>query len=248
VQDIDSYDKGYYEEREYGFSAESRSDHNLILKLLKIKTQDRILDIGCGFGVLLEKIPSRKKAGIETNDFAIKECRKRGLSVIKADVEKGLPYKDSSFEVVIMNNVIEHLQKPGFTLRECFRVLVPKGKIVITTPILSSLAVGLDPTHCSEMSIKEMKSLLEKHGFKILGQYASGVAFLYPFLNNLLFKPCKFLRKMLGKEKRCRKGVVLIDSARVLADKSFLKPLSMYRKHFLGLGLSQLILAQKEGK
>ncbi len=114
------YGQKYYKEYEFGFKAEGRSDHERILELLKVKAQDRVLEIGCGFGVLLKRIPSEKKTGIETNDEAIEECRKRGLSVIKTNAEKGLPFKGSSFDIVIMNEVIEHLKNPILFLKSVF--------------------------------------------------------------------------------------------------------------------------------
>lgn len=244
VDNISLYDQRYYEEYEFGFQAEERSDHKRILELLKPKADDRVLEIGCGFGVLLKKIPSAKKIGIETNDIAIRKCRKRELSVIKADAEKGLPFKDSSFDIVIMNEVLEHLKTPGFVLEECFRILVPRGKIVLTGPARNFFLRDISATHLSEMTIKEMRELVQECGFKVLSQEVCGISFLYPLLENLLFKPFRLLRYIF-RRKQEERSVRLIDSCHGLADRTFLKPLSHYRKRFLGLGLNQLILAQK---
>lgn len=248
MNDIGLYDQKYYKECEFGFKTEGRSDHNRILELLKVKAKDRVLDIGCGFGVLLKRIPAKRKMGIETNDVAIKECHKRGLSVIKADVEKGLPFKKSSFDIVIMNEVIEHLKMPQFIFKECFRILMPEGKVIITTPVRSFFAHELSPTHFSEMTIRKMRGLVQKCRFKILTYEVCGISFLYPLLENFFFKPFRLLR-CFSKGKQGEKTVKLMDSCHGLADRTFLKPLSLYRKHFLGLGWNQLILAQKkEGK
>jgi methionine biosynthesis protein MetW len=238
------YNQKYYEEQEFGFSAEERSDHKHILELLKPKANDKVLEIGCGFGVLLKKIPSRKKMGIETNDTAIRKCRKLGLSITKANAEKGLSFNDSSFDIVIMNEVIEHLKKPEFVLEECSRILVPGGKIIITTPIRSFFAHDLSSTHFSEMNIQELRKLIKKSGFKILSHKVSGISFLYPLLENFLFKPFRFFRFFLKKKKN--KNVDLIDSFHGVVDKTFLKPLNYYRKYFLNLGLDQLLFAQKK--
>jgi len=62
IELIDLYDQKYYKEQEFSFKAEDRADHKRILELLKPKASDRVLEIGCGFGVLLEKIPSNKKS------------------------------------------------------------------------------------------------------------------------------------------------------------------------------------------
>lgn len=245
MKSINFYDQRYYEEYEFGFQAEERADHKRILELLKPKVSDRVLEIGCGFGVLLKKIPSQRKMGIETNEFAIRECQKRKIAVIKADADKGLPFENSSFDIAIMNEVLEHLKKPEFVLKECFRILGPKGKVIITGPACSFFLHDVSPTHLSEMTVKEMRELIEKCGFRVLNHEVCGISFLYPLLENLFFKPFRFLRYFWGR-KRQKKGVKLIDSCHGLADKTLLKPLSRYRKRFLWLGLNQLIFAQKK--
>jgi len=234
------YGKKYYKRLEFGFKSETREDHKRILQLLEVKPIDRILEIGCGFGVLLKKIPSKEKIGIETNNFAIKECRKRGLFVIKADAEKTLPFKNLSFDIVVMNEVIEHLKKPEFVLNECYRVLKKNGKILITTPVYHFLTKNMEgkESHFSEMSVKEIRALIAKTGFEILIHEANGIFFLYPLLELFLFKPFRLLQKKKIAPKT-------IDKGHSLVDKTFLKPLSWYRKRFLSLGLGQLILAQK---
>ena len=70
------YGQQYYEALGFGCETKERSDYKRILELLKIKSSDRVLEIGCGFGVLLKMIPSERKKGIETNGLAIRECRK----------------------------------------------------------------------------------------------------------------------------------------------------------------------------
>ncbi|MCX6794945.1 MAG: methyltransferase domain-containing protein [Candidatus Falkowbacteria bacterium] len=243
-ESIELYDQKYYQMHEFVFKTEERTDYKRILELLNPEPDDKVLEIGCGFGVLLKKIFAKKKIGIETNDTAIEECRKRGISVIKADVEKGLPFESSSFSIVIMNEVIAHLRNPKFVLDECFRVLMPKGKIIITTPARNLFFRNISQTHLSEMTIKETRALFEKCGFQILAHEVCGISFLYPLLENIFFKPFRVLR-FAFKEKQNGAGT-LIDSCHRIADSTILKPLSYYRKHFLGLGLNQLIFAQKD--
>jgi len=240
------YNQKYYERQEYGFSAEERSDHKRILELLKPKSSDKVLEIGCGFGILLKKIPSKKKIGIEVNDFAIKECLKRGISVIKANAEKRLPFKNSSFDLVIMNELIEHLKKPQKVLKECFRILSPKGKIIITTPVKSFFHHDLAESHFSEMTLKKLRKVVEEGGFDVITHEVNGISFLYPLLENVFFKPFRLLRYLLVKNQKVAKTISLIDSCHRLTDKTFLKPINQFRKYFLELGTGQLILATKK--
>lgn len=143
-----------------------------------------------------------------------------------------------------MNEVIELLKNPEFVLKECFRILGRRGRIIITGPVRNFFMKDISPTHFSEMSITEMRDLIQKCGFKVLSHEVCGISFLYPLLENFLFKPFRLLRYILREQKK-KEGVRLIDSCHRLTDKTFLKPLSCYRKHFLRIGSVQLVLAQK---
>ncbi len=248
------YNQGYYELHGYGFSNNNRSDHERILKLLEIKKNDRVLEIGCGLGILLSKIRAKYKVGTEVNNFAINFCRKAGLSVIKAYIEKGLAFKNFSFDIIIMNEVISHLQKPDVALKECYRLLKSKGKIVITSPIKSRFFHNLSKTHLHEMTAKELNRFVQNNGFRIIVHEVNGISFLYPILENLFFKIGRFFRAALITNQPQKKNLVdlksshpirLIDFCHKLADQSILKPLSIYRRFLLELGLDQLILAEK---
>jgi len=242
----DLYGQKYFEEHEFSYRDENREDIKRILELLGVKKSDRVLEIGCGLGVLLSKIPSKKKIGIEISDFAIKECQKKGLNVAKVNAEKELPFRDSSFDIVIMNEVISHLKNPEFVLRECYRILEPGGKIILTAPVRSLFFYNISTTHIHEMNTRELKTLLEESGFTILVHEVCGISFLYPLLENIFFKPFRFLRKVLGKKEK--NGVRLIDSCHSFADKTILKPLGIYRKFLLNLGTNQLVLGEKKRK
>lgn len=237
------YDQKYYKSHEFGFRAETRSDHKLFLELLQVKPTDRVLEIGCGLGILLSKVPSENKIGIESNDTAVGECKKKGLNIIKADAEKGLPFEDGSFDIVIMNEVIEHLKDPGLVLEECHRVLAPKGRIVVTTPVRSFFVRDLSETHFSEMNTKEIKDLMDKTGFNIIDHRVSGISFLYPFMELFVFKPFRILRYS---RKDKEKTVNMIDSCNRLAGKTILIPLNRYRKSLFSIGCNQLIFSQKK--
>lgn len=251
----DFYNQQYYERHEFGYTNEESQDAKQILKLVQSSKKKEVLEIGCGLGVLLAKIPAKKKIGTEINDFAVQTCQKRGLPVIKADVEKGLLFKDSAFDIIIMNQVVSHLQKPYVALKECFRLLKPGGKILITTPIRSVFFHDISETHLHEMTLQELKRLVEKSGFQIIDHRANGISFLYPLLENILFKPGRVFKRLLYKKPRYSKNETkktqssekasFFDLLQGLADKTLLKPLSIYRRHFLQLGLNQLILAVK---
>lgn len=242
----DLYDQHYYQIQGYGFTADDRQDHKRIIELLKRYKTDSVLEIGVGLGILLSRIKARKKVGTETSDYAIKVCKKLGITVIKNDAEKGLPFKDSSFDTIVMNEVIEHFKKPKPVLLDCYRILVPKGKIVISTPAKSFFAHDLTESHFSEMTQKELKKLVEECGFKVIIQEVNGITFLYPIIENFLYKPFRLLRYFFVKNKKENTSPVsMIDSVHGIADKTILKPLNKYRNFLLSIGQQQLIVAEK---
>lgn len=236
------YGQEYYEAHESSFRCEQREDHARILRLLDLTGTERVLEIGCGLGVLLDQIPVEDKVGIEVNDFAVKECTKRGLAVVRADAEERLPFDNSSFDVIIMNSVIEHLRNPEFAVRECFRVLVPQGRLILTTPARSLFVRNTCPTHLSELSVGELGLLLQKSGFKVVAHEVCGLSFLYPLLENFVYRPARFLRGALARGGR---GVESLESVRGVVERSPFWFLNRYRRNFLWLGTSQLVLAQK---
>lgn len=97
-------------------------------KLLRIKKKNTgkplKLDLGCG---------GTKKKGFIGIDAVL------GPGVdIKHNIEEGIPFSDNSVNEIYSSHFLEHVQnrKVPFILRECARVLNPKGKITIEVPDL----------------------------------------------------------------------------------------------------------------
>lgn len=96
----------------------------------------KILDVGCGSGLLTQLLMGRgyDTIGIDISEKAIEKCREKGLLSYQQDLSEELLFEDEVFDCVLMSEVIEHLVDPYFALREIHRVLKKKGILVITTP------------------------------------------------------------------------------------------------------------------
>jgi ubiquinone/menaquinone biosynthesis C-methylase UbiE len=95
----------------------------------------KVLDVGCGSGTFLLAAPAgHELVGTEIIDTEIEKSKEKGLNVIKANLNKKLPFEDASFDGIIMSHVIEHLENPYKTLKELKRILKDGGKLVIVTP------------------------------------------------------------------------------------------------------------------
>ena len=104
----------------------------------------RILEIGCGYGAFCETLAEsgakvdaveidKKKADWANNHFDKNENIK-----IRIVTDEILPYKNNSFDSVILFDVIEHVNKPEITIKEAHRVLKKNGILYVEfTPYYS---------------------------------------------------------------------------------------------------------------
>lgn len=113
----------------------------------------KILDIGAGIGLFLDSIKSFgfDLSAIECSNYGIKRCKEKGLNVINFMLEKDhpLPFKDNSFSLVLLNQVIEHLPKDTgkYYIKEIIRILEPGGVGIIQSPSVYAKIFSTDPRH-----------------------------------------------------------------------------------------------------
>lgn len=86
----------------------------------------RVLDLGCGDGDLLAELIGRKGCrgqGVEVSPDAFHACIGRGIAVVQADIDAGLPdFDDASFDVVVLSQTLQATRHPARVLREMMRV------------------------------------------------------------------------------------------------------------------------------
>jgi len=108
----------------------------------EIISSGQVIDLGCGDGVLLQKIRKKCKAlGVDISPAAVKHCKSKGLKAKVLDFDgKKLPFKAKTFDFVVMLDVLEHLYLPRETLTEARRI----GKrIVLVVPNFTSATARL---------------------------------------------------------------------------------------------------------
>lgn len=137
----------------------------------------RLLEVGCGNGMRLAQFRARgwEVEGQEVDLRATDIARSRyGLHVDVGKVED-LPIDDATFDAVIMNHVIEHVNDPVRLLVGCHRILKPGGELVIVTPNVESYGHsrfrecwrGLEPPrHLYLYSCNTLQQLTGKIGFR----------------------------------------------------------------------------------
>lgn len=150
---------------------------------------------------------------IEPSKFS-KFIREYKLLIEKNDIEtQKFPFKGNSFDLIIFNEVFEHLRiDPIFTLKEIYRVLKPGGVLLLTTPNLyaihkifmfnlgksfndayeefNKLSVYGYMGHIREYSTQEVNKFLRNTNFKIENViYRHDYSFFkYPGFKNIFIK------------------------------------------------------------
>lgn len=132
----------------------------------------RVLDLGCGGGVYLEKF-SEASVGVDASIPNIEDLQRKGLNGVKADLNDKLPFEPETFDVVFCSHVLEHVDAPIELLRESHRVLKKGGLLIVALPLEKSLArlVLRDhyfeghATHLYSFSLDCLKQLFKLSGF-----------------------------------------------------------------------------------
>lgn len=167
------------------------------LKFLSPKSTDRILDAGCGSGIILREIKKGNVIGIDCSATAIRQAKKniqsKNIKLMIADVQK-LPFKNNAFNKIVCSEVLEHLPKPSRVIDELRRVSTKDAIIIFTIPnqpLLDAIAGilrkfnikkgELDLSmewHIHKFNLKKFKQLI-KNKLKIIKIKRS--PFLFPF-------------------------------------------------------------------
>jgi len=139
-----------------------------------------ILDIGSGLGGFIDCCNhfGFSVCGLEGEESAVRESKRRGHHVIKVDLEEdSLPFSDNRFSVVFCNQVIEHLQKiTGVALLgKIYRVLQPGGMLHLYTPSYYNVFNRTKPFHLYCWKPGEMRKTLQHVGFIDLIQTAGAL-------------------------------------------------------------------------
>jgi SAM-dependent methyltransferase len=111
----------------------------------------RVLDAGCGAGVQAAELVRRGATvtGVDLSSGLLDIARERlgpGVPLHQADLTRPLPFADGAFDLVLSSLVMHYLPEWEPTLREFHRVLVPRGRVVLSThhPLLDMRVSGSD--------------------------------------------------------------------------------------------------------
>ncbi len=151
--------------------------HELILDLIRRYAYRgkplRILDAGCGTGLLGTKLKSFGDVrGVDIHPRALFYAKKRKVNARLSSVER-LPHEDNSFDLVVSVDVLYHQQVRDDmkALSEFYRVLKPGGYVIVRVPAVSWLRRRHDAFVYTKRRYDkdDLKNKLMRSGFSVCG-------------------------------------------------------------------------------
>ena len=157
-------------------SSRSINAHLSLHTLKRFAHSGRLLDVGCATGYFLNAARlDFETQGIELSEWAAKYARERlRLDVVNAGLDDA-PLPSAHFDVVALNDVIEHFTDPRAALVRIHGLLKPGGLLYLVTPDIDSLSArlmrgrwwGLRPAHVYYFSPATLGALLRETGFEV---------------------------------------------------------------------------------
>lgn len=161
----------------------------------------KILDIGCGAGhflYFLEEENYLNYLGIDISNENIKFCKSKGFKVKLYNVFDFFENDKSYFDLIVMNDVIEHFTKEEVTrlLNSINGHLVDGGKLIIkvvnsSNPILSSSSRYMDFTHEVGFTEESLTQILLVSDFKFVKILPQDIYVLY-------WNPLNYIAKLFS--------------------------------------------------
>lgn len=123
----------------------------------------KLLDIGCGLKPYKPMFAPyvTEHVGVDHPDSPHSAS---SVDVLASAYE--IPLPDQSVDTILLSEVLEHLEQPEDALSECFRLLMPGGKILLSTPMVWTLHE--EPRDFYRFTPYGLRYLLETAGFSVL--------------------------------------------------------------------------------
>ncbi len=139
-----------------------------------VKPGERILDIGCGsgFSLLIAKSKGAEAYGVEADPNVQVLAKELGLAIHQGSIHD-YPFPGVSFDLVVLNQVIEHIPEPGLALEVIVDRLAPGGRIILVFPNRSSFYSRIFgsrwinwhiPYHLHHFNLSGFQKMAERYG------------------------------------------------------------------------------------
>lgn len=129
----------------------------------KNKKDIKIMDLGCGSGLITKKIQDLgyEIAGLDFSEEAVKKALANGIDAKVCNLDEGISAESDTFDVVWAGDIIEHVFDPIGLLKEINRILKKRGAVILSTPN----DVGLITRLKILMGISHQEITYKKYGY-----------------------------------------------------------------------------------
>jgi len=157
-----------------------RPVHNAVLRAMHAPVCRRVLDIGCGTGQLATRIketfPRCQVVGCDFSGGMLRRAASRSHAVrwVRGDAGR-LPFGDGSFDAVTSTEAFHWFPDQDAALAECFRVLVPQGRLLLAL-VNTPAELMSDVMHAGSRlvgepfywpTVTQMRTRVEAAGFRV---------------------------------------------------------------------------------
>lgn len=162
----------------------------------------RALDVGCGTGILLQRllehIPELRVCGMDASADMLAQARQTLRAWPTVELLQGrlgtgapteLPYAPGTFDVITCTNVLHYLPQPEATLATLRQLLAPEGQLIIEDyarrtppfpwPVFEWLIRLLDAEHVRAYTLSEVHALALRAGLQITAEHAFTMTWLW---------------------------------------------------------------------
>lgn len=134
-----------------------------------------VLEVGCGLYDVIHNLPNETfKVGVDPLLDKLRNNLPSNIYYVRS-VGENLPFQSDKFDVVVCNNVLDHVINPHEVLFEIRRVLKTSGTFLLCVnthvnfiKILTSILWQLDSSHPHHFTSKEVEKLFAQHNFGIV--------------------------------------------------------------------------------
>ena len=137
----------------------------------------RIVDVGCGAGLLLEWLQYKgysNARGIDPDQGQVEFCRSLGLQATQVDVSSEWLTQQENLDIVVFKDILEHIpeEEVARLLDAAKASLAPEGKLYISVPNAAASYAGYwlynDPTHLRSYTSQVLSFRLKASGLRVV--------------------------------------------------------------------------------
>lgn len=149
-----------------------------------VTADSRVLDVGCAMGGFLDYLRAKglsHLSGIDPTIDYVNYARRSREFAVKPGRAESIPFEDNSFDLLVMDQVLEHSVEPAEAFREARRVLVDGGVFCIGIPDAARYRETyffdffwfLMREHLQHFDLEHLKMLAARNGFELISSWAT---------------------------------------------------------------------------